>query len=757
MNNLLFFDKAKEVELSELPSHIRQDYSSLVAKRNLCDFRYYCLGDQHWIVSFDFYFSTSNNPKVSNIRWPEPILLLYNNNPFGCPEILSGRADFPKNIPHLNPRLNKDYPASFCVWRKGNNKSLYEHKGIIGLISMLNKWFSDAENDQLQKDGWEPIPRSGKIGIVGYLSKIQSAISEMSSNEPVLYYGSGSLDLSFDKHLKINWGVASLDLTSMSAKRPVITKTNLSINDNIYKWPNVQVYLTIKSNSLETKQHSSINLEDEKRICEYLRKIELEEKWNLVKKHFFSLNAKKKSQAAILVIAEQRPIRLIEDIPDVHPEEPGRFEIIPLVLLRYKGTKEFQIHQARFNQIAEPSLLRKVSNVPSLSGISIFGCGSLGATLTDNLVRSGCGDIKLFDTDKMEPHNNARHVLSNDLVGEKAYTLNAYLRRLTTTIIKGYNCSAETFCGYSYKEGWGNTKLIIDTTGSVNLERFMLNKKNPHLIRCYIARKGRLGIFFSDIGRLGESNEKYIPDMLDLSTVLVFNSINIQQLRPWIEESEDLSTAMIGMSCSSVTLKMPLSVIQSHAASFLVLIREQFENPKSLLAFNTLDERYLPLGCENIDIPEFVSYTRTVAGEKWVISISSSCLAKMYENSLRSPKEVGGFLLGKYEALSRRISVIDLSLFELAKSSIHELELPPLSGDKYAVEIIKTTSGQLTCLGTWHSHKIGNSEPSDKDREELKKKEIQANENPKPFVMLIQGQHENDISIELEIPKNWKT
>ncbi len=106
----------------------------------------------------------------------------------------------------------------------------------------------------------------------------------------------------------------------------------------------------------------------------------------------------------------------------------------------------------------------------------IIGCGALGGTIANLLVRAGIGNIKIIDRDFIEYHNLQRQVLFTeaDIKGglPKAIAAERYLRKVNSTIdIKGIvaevnSANIESLCN--------GTDIILD--GSDNFEtRLLIN------------------------------------------------------------------------------------------------------------------------------------------------------------------------------------------------------------------------------------------------------------------------------------------
>lgn len=124
--------------------------------------------------------------RSSPIQDWEPIRLVYHSvESVGliAPFVWSARADFPRDIGHVNP-TRLDQPVSLCLARAGL-QPVYDRYGADGIVDRLVDWLHDAKTGQLMKDGWEPVPMGeGQAARGGYFD-----ISYL--QELALKYGAG--------------------------------------------------------------------------------------------------------------------------------------------------------------------------------------------------------------------------------------------------------------------------------------------------------------------------------------------------------------------------------------------------------------------------------------------------------------------------------------------------------------------------------------------------------------------------------------
>ncbi|MFA0154460.1 hypothetical protein, partial [Vibrio sp. 10N.261.46.C10] len=84
----------------------------------------------------------------------------------------------------------KGEPASLCLWRKGGTDTLYKQKGILETIQILQGWLEDASLGLLNKDGWEPSPRTSFVSFHMDVPKLQEMVANP-KNENSVYVAEG--------------------------------------------------------------------------------------------------------------------------------------------------------------------------------------------------------------------------------------------------------------------------------------------------------------------------------------------------------------------------------------------------------------------------------------------------------------------------------------------------------------------------------------------------------------------------------------
>jgi molybdopterin/thiamine biosynthesis adenylyltransferase len=167
--------------------------------------------------------------------------------------------------------------------------------------------------------------------------------------------------------------------------------------------------------------------------------------------------------------------------------------------------------------------------------LHIIGCGSVGSTLAELLVRFGLTNLTLYDFDKVEPHNLANQLFTQKHVGmPKVEALAGMLAEINPEIsikpaIEGY--TGQRLSGYVF--------LCVD---NIELRREIAtkNKDNPHIKAMFDFRT-----------RLIDA-QHYAADWADLK--MVGNFIQSMQF------SHDEATVETPVSACNVTLSVAPTV-----------------------------------------------------------------------------------------------------------------------------------------------------------------------------------------------------
>lgn len=133
--------------------------------------------------------------------------------------------------------------------------------------------------------------------------------------------------------------------------------------------------------------------------------------------------------------------------------------------------------------------------------IHIVGCGSVGSTIAENLVRCGVTELTLWDFDKVEPHNLANQMFRQQDIGKtKVEALFDMLKDINPEVTDTIELKPD---GWKGKLMSGYIFLCVD---SIELRREIVEK---HMDSPYVK-----AVF--DFRTLLESAQHYAADWTDL-------------------------------------------------------------------------------------------------------------------------------------------------------------------------------------------------------------------------------------------------
>jgi proteasome lid subunit RPN8/RPN11 len=672
-------------------------------------------------VSFMLNVGDYGQSKVDFIYPKESITLKYKKQSAKCaPEVISGRADFPKNVAHLNP-VEDESIASICLWRKGGTSELYQQRGILELISILKEWLEDASTGRLEHDGWEPRPVTSGINIqtstriLQEMASCPEALKILKTEVKTLLF-KDSLVIGFCR-TSTNW-----------------SKTN-KINSPLrpFKWSDVcdiTGYLVCDPDE-DISRHNKLilNIND---LKNYSKNRSLHK---LISKLQSLTVDKNQSRACIVIVAHNRPLQIVDEVPDQSENtQAKKIEPVGFFLFRNPNEITFNVENINIKSPASSKLLQSVSGGknPTKKHLGIIGCGALGSSIADQLARRGMARFSLWDNDSLEVHNHARHVLNigngaEDLLSLKSQKLERHLKNIHVDL----SCTSHTeiFSTKSQQRKLVGIEHLIDSTGS-DLDADWSNGIIIPVSRLFISDQGRIGILQTHDGKGG-------ADMLDLDALIYLKSTNHSFISTWLNQQSTLSNKLIGFGCSSATLEMPWSTILNHSSGLMPSLLKVIKTPEPSIMVNLLDTDGNPKGAFQLYNDEIFHRYRAQedTGLQWQVSITEEMHEKM--KSIRErmlPAETAGYLLGLFNFESRRISIVFASDGSCIQKSTNSVVLDAISNDSEVTALLRSCNNMLLPLGTWHSHPSISAQASNKDLSTLDNIAI---DRAIPTVMLI--------------------
>jgi prephenate dehydrogenase len=110
--------------------------------------------------------------------------------------------------------------------------------------------------------------------------------------------------------------------------------------------------------------------------------------------------------------------------------------------------------------------------------IHIIGCGSVGSTVAELLVRFGLTKITLYDFDKVEPKNLANQLFTQEHIGQwKTIALESILHQINPEVKENLDIKNG---GYVNQKLSGYVILCVDNI-ELRREIAVANKDNPYI------------------------------------------------------------------------------------------------------------------------------------------------------------------------------------------------------------------------------------------------------------------------------------
>lgn len=701
----------------------------------------------------------------SRIQLVEPLALVYPSGNIGqtAPAIYSERAEFPRDLAHLNP-VNGDSPCSPCIAREGT-QALYDHGGVKAVIEELAKWLSDAAAGRLEHDGWEPVPVSGYAQASLDGSWFQQEAHALSAHGPNTLHGVA--DLVFVERagqivrVHIDVHTPGRSLSDLKSHRP--SHTRLEQGEERFEIPWLFACgprdrpVSLRDADIVRDEHGLMRITEQagckEQIRQYLERI------------LPSFRAGFQLRACI-IIGVWRPDALIPDIPGLATGEPRRLELFAYLVSLERRSEVPTIHDVRQLRVVAaptPNVLAKMAGLERpVEPCAIVGCGALGSKIASFLVREGITRLSLVDPDVLAPHNLARHELGRHSLGlykakELKYVYDQARgaeRAATTFSCRARPVDVHELGGRDLDEALGNNVgRIIDATADRRAyARLCRNDQKRRVIRAEIADGGRLGFLYIE-------GQDRLPRIDDLEAALYLNALTNPALSAWLAREHRLGGVSIGMGCASPTMVMPDSLVALHAASFMPAINACLcgNDMSSGIGINLASPEGHPIGWSWASVPSFTVMPllpATGREDVWELRIHPDALGHVQgELTKQVTHETGGYLYGRFDVGRRTITVVAAFEVPALESSENTLVLPPAGDTPGERRLLDTCRETLMVVGSWHTHPTGNADMSPTDKHQA---EVFAHDNaptPRPMAMLILSPAGPKVYV--VYPENW--
>ena len=375
-------------------------------------------------------------------------------------------------------------------------------------------------------------------------------------------------------------------------------------------------------------------------------------------------------------------------IPKLEREKPK--EVIQFILQDVKinwGNTE-NIDYSRF--FGRGKLHNKISE----SRIFLIGCGALGSTLAEILVRGGVKNLVLDDFDFVSGGNLCRANYDlNNMTDLKTLSLVERLKSISPFVNLGIEPKKLNNYDLDIIEKYFNENIDIIFDCSTDPEvTFILDK---------IDFKGR--IFSFGITNNAKSFVSITGKDLTKQSKTIFEYV----------ENEP-PTYIEGTGCGYPTFEANFNDISTLLNTGLKIINDNYSKKKTNESFIIKpDFDDIP----RIDIEEYEYYTCSYNDSS--IHLSRNVLRKIEENiTTHYPKEFGGVFIGFKE--NKNFIITNILIPDKYENGKTVFVRHPGSLNDRLKNIHKLTNGKIGYLGEWHSHPDGPTSPSKVDLNAMK-------------------------------------
>lgn len=660
---------------------------------------------------------TRYNASSGIVKSEEPVFIVFSDDyPNVAPTSIIGRENFKFNeTPHIY--CEKNGVRSICLF-KGDKDEWFAGATLEDYIKHVRAWYMKLAAGDLSVDGgfFEPLRLEGYSETLYYdYDKICSYISESNNIKVIDFWR-------FTPNTYVC--ISDFDKTIIEAVKKKKEHTHA-----ILMWDK-----SFRTNdSFDNRiPHSLRDLSD------FLREQgfpdgQFDALYNALDSYDI--------ECFIVIIALRRSKNLIGvNTP---------YQLINFLVHRHK-TESGEMHYDQYSQVSLCRQLnlftlekaKSISDCPSIPDylISIAGCGALGSKVAMHLVRAGIDNIQFVDTDYVSRHNLARHVLFGDSSGNKARELKD---KATSIFPTGrYTFSAEDIINLVKKvdnENLGN-RVILDFTASRKTANQLVSTRiRPRVISGAIYDSGRFALLLSESS---DGNVRIDDLLLYLwSKYKTKEEVSDYLIRDKELAGEPGNIINVGLGCNSETFVLADDVISLYGASMSLIVKDILANNSRMDsgAIYYMAAKDGNLSVERLGGP--VVYSVSSQDGNWDIRIFGNVIETLKsETDKQSPKETGGYLIGRINAKTRTIHVVDT--IAAPKDSVHSEThfILGKQGIPNNLSSIDYESGStFGYIGEWHSHPLGPPMFSEKDIEDFNEKarKLQRQDITRPLLAML--------------------
>lgn len=610
----------------------------------------------------------------SGVKKEEPVTFRFPKDyPIKAP-ILVLRNNFSRNHPHINPSAEEVLP---CVFFGSLNDLMHHSKGFGEILDQMVDWLEKASIGTLINSplGWESMRMDELQGRIVYAKE---EIRDMYVDTSTCHFG--------------NIAYHYIEKTKFLAAR-MLPLSDYSLDQNETK--SAMLSFVTEPNKICDK-YISTQISTFEDLCSLADQF-------FIKDFRLYVNQKIKKQNLeylFIVLVGRRPQNIIGEVSNL---ELLNFAI-KVKLIAKSGAihrKSIVIPLIHIDE-CNPKLLQKFSGIQANDklGIVQMGCGSLGSKISLHLARNGNDNFTLIDKDIMMPHNNARHALAmKKFYLNKAFMLGIYMEQM------GIRTREYETDIYEVVETISTSSLFIDSTASLSVRSYLSHAKiNGIVVHTALYQHGKVALLLCE----GQNRN---PRIDDLVAALYSHCLKNDVLHDALFNNQH-DFEYTGQGCGSYTTKATDAKISLSAAGMSAKIQSYISEgvpEHGEIYTGIVDENDMGIQWERKSLEEVFVIEADQNDQGYEIRLLPNVVSEMDRIAkLHTPNEFGGGLIGHISETNRTVIVTDLiDAPEDSVASPNTFILGTKGLTKIVKNIILKTAGQLTYLGTWHSHPVG--------------------------------------------------
>ncbi|XLZ71468.1 ThiF family adenylyltransferase [Massilia sp. SR12] len=629
------------------------------------------------------------------------------------------RADFPLDLPHINPHKQGDLVSPCLV--EGSIDELFHRFGMDAVIDQLVEWLAKAAAGQLidQAQGWEPTRRDQNDGLLVFDA---SALNTAITNSPISAYRVNFMAREDYFHGQLNgydevdlgafrYDASTIDLSGQKWSRGGTVALVARVASPAWEEMTFDEYFPDSVTDLPTLLNSAVRLGiDREALEQKVKEFCRDQDWTSRD------GARDHEIYAAVILAVKRPLHLITD-------RERSVEFLPYFLRYYGNALQNKIEVKSVWHAYAPSakVLQAAAGfdgVDTSKKIVLAGCGSVGSKIGMHLGRAGFGNIAFVDDDWISPHNMARHGLlvreflvptSKAQLMQEAF---AGLSHAGCQIFKGDFTSLLADQSDFRSIGCHEADLIIDATASLTVMAAetmspLLDATQARLARVLMYGRGRCTALLIE----GMARSCRVDDL----TVAIFNACRTDPtLRVAVAgNANDATRLAVGDNCSSMTTPMSDSTVSRSAALAALKIEQLLRAgpaEKGTLCIGVTDELGVGVAWREISVGPTLALSCTL-GSGWTVRVPQWIADEIATEVQGWPGiETGGALIGHLVEATKTIVIG--GLIDAPPDSIREAARFVLGTEGLVAALARAhedSVGYLHFVGTWHSHPMGGS------------------------------------------------